>query len=209
MTNRPTTVGCCTWYDPDVTFGAGVVIHHGSCVGLPCTGESECSVGDGTRIGAFCAISMGAELGKNVELDPYCRVDDARVGDGARLLYGARVHSEAKVGEGSLIAGNVPDRTVIGRRVKHFGRLVHIPRGEDWDNDKDPSPRIGDDVFIGAGALVVGGVTIEDGVNIGAGATIIGDGVVIGRESKISAMSVVRCSVPPDPRAGSGAGGHG
>ena len=209
MTNQPTTVGRGMWHDPRVKFGKGVVMHHGSCVGLPYEDESECTVGDETCIGAFCAVSMGAELGKNVALDPYCRVDDSYVGDGARLLYGARIHSKATVGEGSLIAGNAPDRTVIGRRVKHFGRLVHIPRGGDWDNDEDPSPHIGDDVFIGADALVVGGVTIEDGVNIGVGAAIIGDGVVIGHGSTISAMSVVRCSVPPDSHVRSGVGGHG
>lgn len=202
--NQPTTVGLGAWHDPRVKFGGGVVLHHGSCVGLPCPGKSECAVGDGALIGAFCAISMGAELGKNVTLDPYCRVDDARVGDRTKLLYGARIHSEARVGSDSIIGGNVPDRTVVGDRVRHFGRLAHIPRGADWDDDEDPSPRIGNDVFIGTNAMVVGGVTIGDCSSVGAGAAVIGDGMVIGRGSKISPMSVVRRSAPPDSRPGAG-----
>lgn len=203
---EPKTVGCGTWCDPRVEFGRDVVIHHGSCVGLPFADRDECRVDDGACIGAFCAVSMGADLGKRVSLDPYCRVDDSRVGDRTRLLYGARIHSEAKVGSDSFIAGNVPDRTVIGDRVKHFGRLVHIPRGVDWDSDEDPSPVIGSGVFIGADALVVGGVKIEDDSTIGAGATIIGDDIVIGRGSKIGPMSVVRRTVPPNSSLGAGGG---
>lgn len=202
MTGSPQVVGCGTWHDPRVEFGRGVVIHHGSCIGLPCQEKTECVVGDDARIGAFCAVSMGATLGRKVSLEPYCRVDDSSIGDCTRLLYGARVHSEAKVGSGSCIAGNVPDRTVIGDRVRHFGRLAHIPRGTDWDNDEDPAPCIGNDVLIGANALVVGGARIEDGVRIGAGAAVMGDGIVIGRGSRISPMSVVRCSMPPNSGAG-------
>lgn len=202
MTNVPETVGAGIWYDPNVAFGKGVELQHCSCVGLPCEDNKECAVGDRVRIGPFCTVSMGASLGDDVKLDPYCRVDDSAVGARTRLLYGARVHSEARVGSDSFIGGNVPDRTAIGDRVKHFGRLVHIPRGTDWDGDVDPSPIIGNDVLIGANALLVGGVRVEDGAEIGAGATIIGDDVVIGRGAKISPLSCVRRSVDPGSRFG-------
>ena len=72
--------------------------------------------------------------------------------------------------------------------------------GTDWDGDMDPSPIIGDDVLIGANALLVGGVRVEDGAQIGAGATIIGDDVVIGRGAKIPPLSCVKRSVDPDSR---------
>lgn len=206
MTNVPKTVGSGIWYDPNVAFGEGVELQHCSCVGLPCEDNNECAVGDRVLIGPFCTVSMGARLGDDVKLDPYCRVDDSSVGARTRLLYGARVHSEARVGADSLIGGNVPDRTEIGDRVKHFGRLVHIPRGTDWDGDMDPSPIIGDDVLIGANALLVGGVRVEDGAQIGAGATIIGDDVVIGRGAKIPPLSCVKRSVDPDSRFSGGPG---
>lgn len=206
MTHSPKIVGGGTWYDPDVDFGKDVEMQHCSCVGLPYWDNSECTVGDRVRIGPFCTVYMGARLGNDVILEPYCRVDDSVVGERTRLLYGARVHSEARVGSDSCIGGNVPDRARIGDRTRHFGRLVHIPRGTDWDEDEDPSPIIGDDVLIGAHAMLVGGVRVENGAEIGAGATVIGDGVVIGKGAKISPLSYARHSVDPGSKFGSGPG---
>ena len=37
------------------------------------------------------------------------------------------------------------------------------------------SPRIGNDVFIGAGAKIIGNVTVGDGARIGAGAIVVSD----------------------------------
>ena len=206
MTGSPKIVGGSAWYDPSVTFGQGVQLQHCSCVGLPYPGNDECTVGDGVLVGPFCTVYMGARLGDGVILEPYCRVDDSEVGERTRLLYGARVHSKARVGSDSFIGGNVPDRAKIGNLTKHFGRLVHIPRGTNWDEDEDPSPVIGDGVLIGANALLVGGVRVEDGAEIGAGATVIGDDVVIGEGAKISPLSYVRRSVDPHSRFGGGPG---
>lgn len=41
--------------------------------------------------------------------------------------------------------------------------------------DSDSTPTIGDDVTIGAGALVLGDVTVGDGATIGAGAVVVKD----------------------------------
>lgn len=37
------------------------------------------------------------------------------------------------------------------------------------------APTIGDNVYIGAGALIIGGVTVGDNVKIGAGAIVVQD----------------------------------
>ncbi len=202
--NKPDIIGSCVWIDPRITFGNNVTIGHGSCIGFPEEGETECKIMDNVSIGAFCVISMGAVLEKNVKLEHYCRVDKAIIGENAQLLYGARVHYNAKIGHDSCIGGNVPDRTIIGNNVKHFGRLVHIPRGGPWDDTEDPSPVIEDDVFIGANAIVIGGVKIGKKAIIGANALVIGDDTVIGESSKIAPMELVKQSIPPYTRYSNG-----
>ena len=44
-----------------------------------------------------------------------------------------------------------------------------------WDYRGDRRPIIGDDVFIGAGAKILGAVTIGDGARIGANAVVVCD----------------------------------
>lgn len=44
-----------------------------------------------------------------------------------------------------------------------------------WDYRGDRRPIIGDNVFIGAGAKILGAITIGDGARIGANAVVVGD----------------------------------
>ncbi|HWE54369.1 MAG TPA: DapH/DapD/GlmU-related protein [Acidimicrobiales bacterium] len=44
-----------------------------------------------------------------------------------------------------------------------------------WDYRGDRRPIIGDDVFIGAGAKVLGAITVGDGARIGANAVVVSD----------------------------------
>lgn len=80
---------------------------------------------------------------------------------------GCVIHSRAVIGEGTEIYQNV---TIGGRNG----------RGH---------PVIGKNVFIGAGACILGGITIGDNAVIGANATVIEDvpegGVVVGSKAKL------------------------
>lgn len=201
--DAPGTFGNAVWLDERATFGRGVTVGHCSCVGLPEEDRDSCRIGNNVRIGAFCAISMGAALADCVVVDHYCRVGASEVGRGTRLLYGARVHDDAKIGSCCVIGGNVPDRTRIGNGVKHFGRMAHIPRrGKDWDDADDPAPVIEDSVLVGANALIVGGVHIGTGACIKAGAAVMGDGVTIGAGAKIGPACLVRRDVPAGAAVG-------
>lgn len=194
-------IGTGQWVNPKVSFGKNVSVGHCSCIGYPEKKETTCKIMDGVKIGAYCVVSMGSVLGKNVKLEHYCRVDSqAKIGHDTHLLYGARVHWKVRIGSNCQIGGNCPDRTIIGNNVKHFGRIVHIPRGGPWDTTEDPSPIISDNVLIGANALVIGGVKLRKDVSIGANALIIGDDVVIGQGCKISPLEVVKESLPPFTR---------
>jgi serine O-acetyltransferase len=53
--------------------------------------------------------------------------------------------------------------------------FVHHEVTIGWDETGQHPPRIGDDVFIGAGAKILGAVTIGDRVRIGANAVVLRD----------------------------------
>lgn len=80
---------------------------------------------------------------------------------------GCVIHSRAVIGEGTEIYQNV---TIGGRNG----------RGH---------PVIGKNVFVGAGACILGGITIGDNAIIGAISTVIEDvpegGVVVGNKAKL------------------------
>lgn len=80
---------------------------------------------------------------------------------------GCVIHSRAVIGEGTEIYQNV---TIGGRNG----------RGH---------PVIGKNVFVGAGACILGGITIGDNAIIGANSTVIEDvpegGVVVGNKAKL------------------------
>jgi serine O-acetyltransferase len=63
---------------------------------------------------------------------------------------------------------------VINTNVRG-GRNVRIEHGVTIGAEKNESPVLGDDVFIGAGAKIVGGVRIGSRVKIGANAVVVTD----------------------------------
>lgn len=91
---------------------------------------------------------------------------------------GADIHPLASVGPGLFLphsSGVVigPD-VVIGARVRIYqgvtlGEPVHLGAGE-W-----AAPKIGDDVVLGAHAVVLGAVTIGDGAVVGANSVVTAD----------------------------------
>jgi serine O-acetyltransferase len=63
---------------------------------------------------------------------------------------------------------------VINGAVK-AGRNLRIEHQVTIGAEKGQSPRLGDDVFIGCGAKIVGPVTIGDGARVGANAVVVHD----------------------------------
>lgn len=100
------------------------------------------------------------------------------------------------------------DTTVIGRRLRighHMGVVLgagvvigddvlirhNVTLGRSVDQGSDAKPRIGNGVQIGAGALVLGGVTVGDGARIGPGAVVMSD-VPAGASAFAALARVVR-----------------
>jgi serine O-acetyltransferase len=79
----------------------------------------------------------------------------------------------AIIGPGLFIShgqGTVLAAECIGANLQ-----VHQGVTVGWDYRGERRPIIGDDVFIGAGAKVLGAVTIGDGARIGANAVVVND----------------------------------
>jgi len=96
----------------------------------------------------------------------------------SRFLTGIEIHPGVRMGHGVFIDhgyGVVLGETcVIGNNVLIFHGVTLGATG----NEKDPStrhPRVGNDVIIGAGALVLGSIKIGNGAKIGAGALVVTD----------------------------------
>jgi serine O-acetyltransferase len=88
------------------------------------------------------------------------------------VLYGLEIPSGADIGGGLYIAhpiGTVIMPRRIGRNCSIIAAVTIGMRNE-W-----AFPDIGDDVFIGAGARVLGGIQVGDGAVIGANAVVIHD----------------------------------
>lgn len=66
------------------------------------------------------------------------------------------------------------DGVVINGAVRG-GRNVHIEHQVTIGAERRESPILGDDVFIGAGAKIIGAVRIGDGARIGANAVVLHD----------------------------------
>ena len=89
------------------------------------------------------------------------------------ITSGIRLHREVTLGKDFHLihAGNIHihPQTVIGDRC---GILHNVTIG---NNMKSGAPVIGDDVFIGTGAVILGDITIGDGARIASNSLVIRD----------------------------------
>lgn len=103
----------------------------------------------------------------------------AEIGEGTRFAYGGIgcvVHKRAKIGERVIIGQN----TTIGRSL-----------------DPEDFPEIGNDVYISAGARIIGKIKVGNNVIIGANAVVNknvpDNAVVVGVPAKV--IKFVDCSI--------------
>jgi serine O-acetyltransferase len=88
-------------------------------------------------------------------------------------LFGIEIARDVSLGEGVVFVHTVG--VVIGGS-SHIGHRVKFMGGNTIGaSSKGGYPHIGDDVIIGAGARVLGPVTIGDGATIGANAVVLCD----------------------------------
>jgi len=131
---------------PDVRLGEGVWVHE--LVNL-----YGCTIGDGTRIGAFVEIQRGAVVGRRCKISSHTFICD-----------GVTIGDECFVGHHVVF---VNDRYPAA--VDASGGLQG--RG-DWELIET---KVGARASIGSGAVILCGVTIGDGALVGAGSVVTRD----------------------------------
>ena len=90
--------------------------------------------------------------------------------------FGVDIHPGARLGSGILLDhGNgvvVGETAVVGNRVS----ILHgVTLGGTGKEDGDRHPKVGDDVLIGAHAIVLGNISIGTGAKIAAGSLVLKD----------------------------------
>jgi acetyltransferase-like isoleucine patch superfamily enzyme len=146
----------------DVQLGEGVVIHHPQLVNL-----YGCTVGSGTKIGAFVEIQKGASIGSRCKISSH-----------TFICEGVIIEDGVFVGHGVMFINDVYPRAVTVE-----GKLQ---TEEDWEVVRT---RVKSRASIGSNATILAGISIGEGALVGAGAVVTHDvpdyAIVVGVPAKI------------------------
>ncbi len=135
------------------------------------------------------AVPLFDKKSVNARIEPGAIIRDmAEIGDNAVIMMGAIINIGAVVGEGSMIDMGA----VLGGRAT-VGRRCHIGAGAVLAGVIEPASAvpvvIGDNVLVGANAVLLEGVKVGGGAVVAAGAVVISDvpenAVVAGCPAKI------------------------
>lgn len=94
------------------------------------------------------------------------------------VLFGIEVSMRCAIGKGLFLphtVGTVIGADTIGENAIIYQGVTIGAQVLDINYNKDIRPKIGNNVVIGSGAKVLGGVTIEDNVVIAANAVVVKD----------------------------------
>jgi serine O-acetyltransferase len=92
------------------------------------------------------------------------------------ILFGLEVSPRCKIDDGLFFPhtiGTVIGAQSIGRNAVIYHGVTLGAKEIDFEYAEDQRPRIGDNVIIGSGAKVLGGITIGNHVVIGANAVVL------------------------------------
>jgi UDP-2-acetamido-3-amino-2,3-dideoxy-glucuronate N-acetyltransferase len=112
-----------------------------------------CSIGDGTKIGAFVEVQGGATIGKNCKISSHTFVCE-----------GVSIGNEVFVGHGVMFINDL-----YPRAANPDGSLQTTV---DW---AVVTTRVEDRASIGSNATILAGITIGRGAIVGAGAVVTHD----------------------------------
>ncbi|MHC4806813.1 MAG: DapH/DapD/GlmU-related protein [Planctomycetota bacterium] len=134
-----------TWIDARAKIGQDTVIEPFTYI------HGEVVIGHGCRIGPFAYLRNGSVLKNDVVLGVYTEVKDSTLDDGVR----ARHHSY------------IGDATV--------GKNVNVGAGSitaNFDGEKVNQTSIGNDCYIGSGAVLIAPLELKDGLHVRAGTVV-------------------------------------
>jgi len=134
-----------TWIDARARIGQDTVIEPFTYI------HGEVTIGSGCRIGPFAFVRHGTVIEDDVVLGVFTEVKNSTLAEGVR----ARHHS------------------YLGDAM--IGRHVDVGAGSitaNFDGVKVNRTKVGDDCYIGSGAILIAPLELKDGSHIGAGTVV-------------------------------------
>jgi len=120
-------------------------------------------IGASTTVWQFCVVLQGAVIGDNCNINAHCLVEnDVVVGDNVTVKCGVYLWDGLRVGDHAFIG---PNATFTNDRY---------PRSKQYP-DAFPQTVVEHHASIGAGAVILPGVTIGHHALVGAGAVVTRD----------------------------------
>lgn len=115
------------------------------------------------------------------------------------VLCGNGISAQARIGKGTVFYHHgvgcvVHELCTIGENCRIFG---NVTLGCKWAENKQPGlpPRIGNNVMIGAGAVILGDISVGDNSIIGANAVFLEDvpenAIAVGVPAVIKSRNVI------------------
>lgn len=140
----------------------------------------QAQVREGARIGARCIVGKGAYVDLDVTIG-----DNVKVQNGVYVYHGVTVEDGVFLGPGAILTND------------KFPRAINPDGTLKSDADWEVSPTIiRRGASIGAGAVILPGVTVGEFAMVGAGAVVTGDvpahGLVYGNPARLHGY-VCRC----------------
>jgi acetyltransferase-like isoleucine patch superfamily enzyme/dTDP-4-dehydrorhamnose 3,5-epimerase-like enzyme len=133
----------------------------------PLSDVQSAAIGVGTRLWQFVVVLPGAKIGQDCNICSHCLIEnDVLIGDRVTVKSGVQLWDGLRVGNDVFIGPNAS-----------------------FTNDRFPRSQQKPEKFLAT--------TIQDGASIGAGAVIL-PGVTIGSKAMVAAGAVVTRSVPPN-----------
>jgi acetyltransferase-like isoleucine patch superfamily enzyme len=137
----------------------------------------QVTIGGNTIVLDDVVVQEGTEIGGDCYIDRAVHVGfDCHIGDSCRVEYRAQICDRVAIGAGCVIGGFLCDGSTLGEECVVLGSLVHGVRNPDlpW-GQYEPDPVLEQRVFVGRGAVVVGGVRVGAGTYVAANATVTKD----------------------------------
>ncbi|MBA3657540.1 MAG: N-acetyltransferase [Gemmatimonadaceae bacterium] len=132
----------------NVRLADGVKIFHPDLVNL-----YGCTIGEGTRIGAFVEIQQGAQVGARCKISSH-----------TFICEGVTIEDEVFVGHGVMFIND--------RKPRATSESGELKGGDDWTCE---NTLVKKGASIGSGAVVMCGITIGRNALLGAGAVVTHD----------------------------------
>lgn len=136
-------------------LGENVKISDKACI----YDTSEISIDDNSRVDDLCVLSGRLKIGKNVHITPMCLIAGGEKGiifeDFTTLAYGVKIFTQSDDYTGEYMTNS----TIPTKYKKEYKKSVIIEKHS----------------IVGAGTIIMPGVTLAEGTSVGANSLVLKD----------------------------------